>query len=67
MINKTREQAMEDMRRYNADDFDRYVCEAGWESWMEEYTDSKDGEECIEQEIKAIENEQAEMWQQVHG
>ena len=66
MINKTKEQAMEDMRRYNEDDFHLYVCEAGWESWMEEYTEAEDGEECTEREIKAIENEQAEMWNQAH-
>ena len=68
MINKTKEQAMEDMKRYNADEFHRYVAEAGYESWMEEYTGIfEDSDEITEYEGKMIDEAQREMWEDVHN
>ena len=67
MTNKTIEQAKKEMAKYNKTDFELYVSEAGWESWMEEYTEVKDGEEYTEIEWKAIVEKQKEMWAEVHG
>ncbi len=55
------------MKNYKRDQFWLYVDEAGWESWMEEYTDSKDGELCTDEEIIAIESIQQDLWDEVHN
>lgn len=67
MTNKTKTQAKEDMKNYKRDQFWLYVDEAGWESWMEEYTDSKDGELCTDEEIIVIESIQQDLWDEVHN
>ena len=67
MKNKTKKQAKEDMKGYNPEQFELYVDNAGWESWMEEYTDAQDGEECTEREIKEIKSIQKEMWEDVQN
>lgn len=67
MINKTKIQAKEDMKNYKNDQFQLYSVEAGWESWMEEYTEAEDGEEFIEEEGEKIQSIQREMWQEVHN
>lgn len=66
MINKTKTEAKNDMRKYSPDEFKLYVDEAGWESWMEDYTEAADGEEAHELEIKRIELEQMKMWFEAH-
>lgn len=66
MRNRTKEQAKWDMENYKRDQFYLYVDEAGFESWMMEYTEAKDGEECTEEEINIIESIQEEMWLEVH-
>jgi hypothetical protein len=67
MINRTKTQAKEDMKNYKRDQFWLYVDEAGWESWMEEYTDSKDGKSCTDEQIITIESIQQELWDEVHN
>tara|TARA_Y100001951_G_C11101749_1_gene162432 strand:- start:52 stop:282 length:231 start_codon:yes stop_codon:yes gene_type:complete len=66
MINKTKEQAKKDMKKYHPDDFKLYCCEAGWESWMEEYTEAKEGEGCTDVESVEIEKIQKELWEDCH-
>lgn len=53
-----------DMREhpYGADEFERYIAEAGWQSWMQDYTGATDGEELTEREILNIEEVQRKMW-----
>ena len=67
MINRTNEQTIKHMMKYSPDDFYLYICEAGWESWMEEYTTAKDGEEPTEIEMVTIIKVQREMWEEVHA
>jgi hypothetical protein len=64
MNEKTEAKIKEQMTKY--DDFELYIAESGWESWMEEYTDSAEGEECSETELKEIENIQKLLWDEVH-
>lgn len=66
MRNRTKEQAKWDMENYKRDQFYLYVDEAGFESWMMEYTEARDGEKCTEEEINIIESIQEEMWLEVH-
>lgn len=66
MRNRTKEQAKWDMENYKRDQFYLYVDEAGFESWMMEYTEARDLEECTEEEINIIESIQEEMWLEVH-
>jgi len=67
MINRTKDQAKEDMRNYKDDQFQLYVDDAGLESWMEEYIEAKDGEEITEMEGEMINDIQLEMWKEVHS
>ena len=67
MINKTKNQAEKDMREYKSDEFQKYCAEAGWESWMEEYTESKNGDEFSEAEGYTITKIQREMWKTAHN
>tara|TARA_Y100000004_G_C8704813_1_gene323278 strand:+ start:138 stop:341 length:204 start_codon:yes stop_codon:yes gene_type:complete len=66
MNNEIREEIIKSMKKYNPDDFDLYCCEAGWESWMEEYTESEDGEVCTESELDEITEIQKELWEDAH-
>ena len=66
MINKTKDQAKKDIKNYKEDQFQLYIDEAGWQSWMEEHTEAKDGEEFTESEDNNIKAIQA-MWADVHG
>ena len=66
MNNKTKEKIIKSMKKYNPDDFYLYCCEAGWESWMEEYTTAKDGEEISECEGNEINKIQHELWEDAH-
>lgn len=67
MINKTKDQAKEDMKNYKDDQFQLYTVEAGWQSWMEEYTEAKDGAEITEMEVETINDIQLEMWKEFHS
>lgn len=42
-----------------------YQDNAGWEKWMDDFTDAGDGEECSEGEINIIRKEQARIWDKV--
>lgn len=66
MRNRTKKQAKWDIENYKRDQFYLYVDEAGFESWMMEYTEARDLEECTEEEINIIESIQEEMWLEVH-
>jgi hypothetical protein len=67
MINKTKNQAEKDMQNYKSDEFQKYCDEAGWESWMEEYTEAKNGDEFSEAEGDTITTIQREMWKTAHN
>ena len=67
MRNRTKTQAKWDMANYKRDQFQLYVDDAGWESWMEEYTEARDSEGCTEKEIIEIESIQEQMWDEVHN
>jgi hypothetical protein len=66
MNEKTENEIKKEMQKYESEDFELYIAESGWESWMEEYTDSAEGEECSETELKEIENIQKLLWDEVH-
>jgi len=57
---------IKEMKKYNSDQFSLYMAEAGWEEWMNEYTESDEGEEATEKEIKSIEAIQEKLWDEVH-
>jgi hypothetical protein len=67
MIDKTESEAMEDMAKFSPDEFEAYKERTAWESWMEEYTESGEGEELEEWELNAIKRRESEMWEEVHG
>jgi len=68
--NKIKEQMQKykpsNMEEYEKN-FELYKAEAGWEEWMNEYTEAPEGEECTEKEIKEITKKQFELWEEVHG
>ena len=43
-------------------EFDLYINEAGWEDWMNEYTEASEDEEISETESEEIEKEQAKIF-----
>lgn len=47
-------------------DFIVYIAEAGWEDWMNAYTEAEDDESVSEEEIEAIEIVQAEKFCNKH-
>lgn len=67
MRNRTITQAKHDMSYYKRDQLWTYIDEAGFESWMMEYTEASDIEECTEEEIAEIESIQEQMWDEVHN
>lgn len=67
MDTKIENKIKESMAKYNEEHFELYKAEAGWEDWMEEYTEAEDGEECTERELKEIEKIQEELWCEVHN
>lgn len=48
------------------ENFDDYVAEAGWQDWMEDFTEAPDGEECSETELKIIYEMQELIWKEAH-
>ena len=62
---KIEEQIKKDMSSYMADEFKIYMADAGWEYWMNEYTDAEDGEPCTEVELREIEKMQQKLWDEV--
>ena len=62
---KTENQIKKDMSKYRPEEFNLYLAEAGWEDWMNEYTDAEDGKECSEAEIREIEKIQKKLWDEV--
>ena len=56
-VNKTEEQIVKEIARVAKDyeTFDQYISEAGWQAWMNDYTEANEGDECSESEIEEIE------------
>lgn len=52
--------------KYNDNEYKRFEDEIGWQKWMNEYTDAKDGEECTEAEINEINKILKQAWDNVH-
>jgi hypothetical protein len=66
MRNRTKAQAKWDMGNYKRDQLQLYIDEAGFESWMMEYTEARDFSECTDEEFLEIESIQEQMWLEVH-
>lgn len=47
---------------YKPDEFEKYQGDAGWEYWMNSYTEAEDGEECSESELREINKIQAQAF-----
>ena len=65
MDETTKIQIKEQMKKYNENEFEQYLSDAGWQEWMKEYTEAEDGEEPTEAELNAIEEEQKRLWEEV--
>jgi hypothetical protein len=63
---KKMEQIKKQMRKYQAEEFELYCDEAGWQEWMNKYTSSPDGEPCTEKEVEYITQIQKDLWNEVH-
>ena len=63
---KTENEIKKDMSRYSSEQFELYVSEAGWQDWMNEYTEIEDGEIISERELQEIETIQKDLWDEVH-
>lgn len=66
MENKIYKQLVAEAKRYGPSEFKRYVSDAGWESWMEDYTAVEDDEEPSEREMDNIKKVQREIWNVAH-
>jgi hypothetical protein len=66
MTNTIKQAIMEAMARYNPDEFNLYTTEAGWETWMNDYTTAQEDEMASEKELAEIEKIQRELWTQAH-
>ena len=60
----TREREIKNASKYV--DFELYKAEAGWQDWMEDFTEADDGEECSERELELIEEMQSLIWAEAH-
>ena len=60
LSNNEEKRIMQEM--YDYETFENYVESAGWEDWMNDFTDSADGEECSESELIEITNIQRYLW-----
>jgi hypothetical protein len=54
-------------KRYDADEYSRYLSEMGWEDWMNDFVIEDDDKVASEAEIRAIEKVQREGWELTHG
>lgn len=50
----------------SSESVDDYRVGAGWQSWMEDFTDAEGGEECSEAELAVIEEMQRLIWVEAH-
>lgn len=53
-----REQLIQEAKGYEPHDFESYCAAAGWQEWMEKYTDEEECESCSEPELAVIEEMQ---------
>ena len=67
MENKTENEILEAMKKYPEDQFELYKAEAGWQDWMNEYTEANEEDPASEREIKEIEKIQKELWNESHN
>jgi hypothetical protein len=51
---------------YDDNEFNRFVAETGWESCMEDFTESADGEEISEYESEMIDDVLNQAWKEAH-
>ena len=56
----------QEMAKYKPDELELYLAEAGWQEWMESYTEAKDGGIISETENKEIVQIQKKLWYEVH-
>ena len=62
MKKETQLKILNEMKNYNADQFELYKAQAGWQDWMNAYTDAADCEEFTAAESNKIETVQKELW-----
>ena len=68
MTNELRIELQNKMRWYvNHSDFQSFVDDLGWESWMEEFTEAGDGEVITGKEEQAINDFLMDIWRELVG
>jgi hypothetical protein len=63
---ETKNEIKSQMAKYNANDFQLYCDEAGWQGWMQAYTNTPESDTCSETELRDIKCKQFELFCEVH-
>jgi hypothetical protein len=63
---KTREEIIERAKKYNKDEFNRFLDDEGWQDWMNGFTNEPEEEKILEREIKEIKSIQKELFEIAH-
>lgn len=63
---KDRKELVRSAGMYDDNEFNCFVAETGWESWMEDFTESADGEEISEYEAEMIDDVLNQAWKEAH-
>lgn len=66
MDEATRSRLIDEAKKYDINEYNRFTDELGWEDWMNEYTEAEDGEEFTEAEGEAIEQELRAIFREAH-
>ena len=68
MINEeVKNHLITEAKKYDAEDYNLFESELGWEDWMNDFTESEDGEEASESEINNINNELKKIFKEAHN
>ena len=62
----TENEIKQEMAKYKPEQLELYLAEAGWQEWMEDYTEAEDGQPITESEHKEIDEILLNLWLEVH-
>lgn len=57
---------VKEAKKYEADEFELFIAEQGWQDWMNDYTQEPEDKECLERELKVMTDIQRECFNEAH-
>ena len=64
---KTLAKLVNEAKEYNDEDYELYVCEIGWDDWMNDFTEVPECDPLTEEESHEINEVLREIFEYAHG